>query len=531
MKTYFAYIRVSTQRQGVHGSSLQEQRSAIEAYASRLGLKVVDWFEERETAAKQGRRVFSRMLAALERGSASGVIVHKIDRSARNLKDWAQLNELIDRGIEVLFVVDNLDMTTRGGRLSADIQAVVAADYIRNLKQEVRKGIEGRLKQGLYPLAAPRGYLDCGGGKPKAIDPFAGPLVREAFELYASGNYSLKTLSNELYRRGLRSRGGTRLVPFSMSTMLRNPFYVGLIHIPRHGKTYEGAHPPLIPTALFRRVQDVLDGRLMPRGSVHAFLYRRLIRCQGCGHSLVGERQKGHVYYRCHSKSCQGTSLREERVTEVVTDFFRHFAFTDQDYRDLRDMILADADDTNRGEAQRAQARLALGKADERMARLTDAMVDGLIDKQAFEERKARLLIERRELLDRIEGPEETDAERLLKNLELGATAHLQVETGNPDEIRLALHNTSSNLTALGKKPAIKPGFPFDDLAKRLAVQWGGPDHIDTRTDVHSVQAGGPNHIDARTDAQCVLSHGLKMGDSNHPVPEVELNRRHRHKS
>jgi site-specific DNA recombinase len=157
MKAYFAYIRVSTVKQGAHGSSLQEQRAAIEAFASRSALAISQWFEERETAAKQGRTAFNRMLADLERGRAAGVIIHKIDRSARNLKDWARLGELMDRGIEVHFVQDNLDLATRGGRLSADIQAVVAADFIRNLREEVRKGFYGRLKQGFYPLPAPRG--------------------------------------------------------------------------------------------------------------------------------------------------------------------------------------------------------------------------------------------------------------------------------------------------------------------------------------------------------------------------------------
>lgn len=151
MKAYFAYTRVSTVKQGERGSSLQEQKSAIEAYASRHGLLVADWFEETETAAKIGRRMFNRMLAELGKGQVAGVIIHKIDRSARNLKDWAHLGELIDQGVEVHFAHESIDLASRGGRLSADIQAVVSADYIRNLKQEVRKGFYGRLKQGFYP--------------------------------------------------------------------------------------------------------------------------------------------------------------------------------------------------------------------------------------------------------------------------------------------------------------------------------------------------------------------------------------------
>src|SRR5271170_7341091 len=105
------------------------------------------------------------MLKMLRSGKVRGVLIHKIDRSARNMKDWAERGELIDQGVEVHFVNESLDLASRGGRLSADIQAVVAADYIRNLREESRKGFYGRIKQGLFPLPAPVGYLDMGQGK------------------------------------------------------------------------------------------------------------------------------------------------------------------------------------------------------------------------------------------------------------------------------------------------------------------------------------------------------------------------------
>src|SRR5215204_5732889 len=98
-KKYFSYIRVSTQKQGQFGTSLVEQKAAIERYANKFNLTLTRHFEEKETAAKQGRPVFLEMLKALRRGSANGVIIHKIDRSARNLRDWADLGGLIDSGV------------------------------------------------------------------------------------------------------------------------------------------------------------------------------------------------------------------------------------------------------------------------------------------------------------------------------------------------------------------------------------------------------------------------------------------------
>src|SRR5215510_14636686 len=95
VRRFFAYTRVSTARQGERGVSLQEQRDAIARYAQRNNLEVVQWFEERVTAAKRGRQIFNQMLRLLRGSKASGVIIHKIYRSARNMKDWAELGELI----------------------------------------------------------------------------------------------------------------------------------------------------------------------------------------------------------------------------------------------------------------------------------------------------------------------------------------------------------------------------------------------------------------------------------------------------
>ena len=295
MKTYYGYIRVSTVKQGEKGSSLQEQRAAIEAYAKRQGLTISQWFEEQETAAKLGRPIFTRMVQALDQGRAAGVITHKIDRSARNLKDWARLGELLDRGVELHFAHESIDLSSRGGRLSADIQAVVAADYIRNLRDEVVKGFYGRLKQGLYPLRAPIGYLDAGGGLPKEIDPVRGPLVATAFELYATGQWSLRRLAQEMHDRGLRNKVFERISLKGWSTVLNNPFYIGLIRISKTGEVFQGIHKPLVRKGTFDTVRAVLRGRLVPHVIKHRFRYQRMIRCRVCHRALIGERQKGRT--------------------------------------------------------------------------------------------------------------------------------------------------------------------------------------------------------------------------------------------
>ncbi|MDU8914195.1 recombinase family protein, partial [Aestuariicoccus sp. MJ-SS9] len=88
--------------------SLDAQKDAIQGFAQRQSLTVIKWFEEKQTAAKGGRPVFNQMLSQLRRGRAQGVIIHKIDRSARNLRDWAMFSELPDIGIDVYIATESL---------------------------------------------------------------------------------------------------------------------------------------------------------------------------------------------------------------------------------------------------------------------------------------------------------------------------------------------------------------------------------------------------------------------------------------
>ena len=477
MKQFFAYIRVSTAKQGEHGVSLQEQRAAIERHATQHQLQIVQWFEERETAAKRGRPVFNQMLGLLKRGNASGVIIHKIDRGARNLKDWADLGEMIDQGIEVHFANESLDLQSRGGRLSADIQAVVAADYIRNLREEARKGIYGRLKQGFYPFSAPIGYLDKGAGNPKEHDPVRAPLVKHAFDLYATGRYNLKTLGAEMFRMGLRNRSGNRVTRNGISVMLNNPFYVGIIRIQRTGEMFQGKHEPLIATRTFDRVHAVLTGKTNTRSIRHDFLFRRLLRCATCGLTPIGELHKGHVYYRCHTPGC--ATIREEAIEEAILNAIRPLVFSDDEKAYLADAAARLKASWIREQDDRTAAlSIRLTKMDERMERLTDAYLDRVLEKELFENRKAALLMERKEVQEAmasLKAREGAGPDRMQEFLELAGSAYLLYQTAIPEEKRDLVITLTSNRQVVAKNVEITLAEPFRSIAKRGKSANGGP--------------------------------------------------------
>ncbi len=479
-------MRVSTAKQGEQGVSLQQQRDAITRFTERNSFYIHRWFEERETAAERGRPMFNEIIEGLRAGEASGLIVHKIDRSARNLKDWAEIGELIDQGVEVHFANEFLDLQTRGGRLSADIQAVVAADYIRNLKEEARKGYYGRLKQGVLPRPAPLGYLDAGPGKPKLVDPVSSPLIKRAFELYGTGSCSIENLVTKLHSMGLRSKAGRKVYKNPLNDVLRNPFYMGLIRIEKTGEIFQGAHTPLIDAYLFELVQAALRSRVKTHRVHHEFIFKRLLQCHICKAGLIAEKQKGHVYYRCHTSKCPTACVRETTVEQDLIAQLRLLELSPAEKTCIQDGILRIRHDwrTSRKTVE-ASLQTRIAQHDDRLNRLTDAFVDGALDKQLFQQRKTALLLERREATgnlfslshDRRDIPLELE-----HCMHLAGNALAQYQAAQPDEKRELIKLLTSNRLLHGKKLTITLESPFHEIAARSNARCGGPPRDTART-------------------------------------------------
>ncbi|MCB2189764.1 MAG: recombinase family protein [Deltaproteobacteria bacterium] len=482
----YGYIRVSTVRQGLKGVSLQEQKCAIERYAESHQLTIIQWFEEKETAAKQGRPIFSKMLRMLRDKKASGVIIHKIDRSARNLKDWSSLGELIDCGVDVHFAHESLDLKARGGRLSADIQAVIAADYIRNLREETIKGMYGRLKQGYYPFCAPLGYVNNGSGQPKTQDPLVAPLIWEAYEKYSWGEISLSQLKIYLAKKGLRHKNGRKVSVNGLSRILRNPFYMGIIHIQKNEETFIGNHQPIVSKSLFDKVQNVLDGKVKKGSSRNQFIYRRLFQCRSCNYSTVGEIQKGHVYYRCHSHACKGTCVKEEKIEEKVKSTFANLNF-DKSEEKIIDEVLEELRSENESLEVDTLKRLELQKnaISDRLDSLTDKYVDGDLEREDFLRRKRTCLGELKDLEEQIKNygrKKQVKFQDMLKKLELSKSLYSGFILADQSQKREMVRIYTSNRFIDVKKVLMELKSPFKELAQIFNGAYGTPARGGTRT-------------------------------------------------
>src|ERR1700749_688803 len=218
-KQAVAYARVSTKEQDREGFSIDAQKKLMAGYASSNGLVIAKGFVDVETAKLTGRTNFNEMIQHLKKHPGiRAILVEKTDRLYRNLKDWVTLDEF---DVEIHLVKEGI-VLSRQSRSSEKfmhgIKVLMAKNYIDNLSEEARKGMQEKAEQGLWPTIAPLGYKNQLGPEGKKIidiDPVIGPVVTNLFNWYADGTMSLRELAEKARRAGLASRVTGGAVPIS----------------------------------------------------------------------------------------------------------------------------------------------------------------------------------------------------------------------------------------------------------------------------------------------------------------------------
>jgi DNA invertase Pin-like site-specific DNA recombinase len=235
MKKYLAYCRVSTKAQEDRDNSLPTQKRIITEYAERKQFEIVEWYSEAKSGFKGKRTEFRNMLEHLKAPSIEGVVFHKLDRSSRNVGDFSLLDKLMTRDKKQIVVIEGeFDTNRAAGRIAFRNFCNMCVWYSENLSEEVTTKMEEVLMKGYYPTRAPIGYREGIKGqdddfKRKYSDPILAPFVKESFELFATGNYSIRSLCEYMRQRGMTNKSNGQLRKGVFERMLRDSFYYGLM--------------------------------------------------------------------------------------------------------------------------------------------------------------------------------------------------------------------------------------------------------------------------------------------------------------
>src|SRR5699024_9258335 len=249
-----SYLRVSTKEQASKGGqdegfSIPAQRQANLRKAQEVNAVIVEEFVDAGESARQADRpALMQMIEYVKTHPVAYCIVHKVDRLARNRADDVAIHlALKDAGVLLVSATENIDETP-SGMLLHGIMSTIAEFYSRNLANEVVKGLSQKAAQGGTVSKAPIGYRNIGvrdefGREVRTVelDEERAPLVRWAFQVFASGEWSTSQLHHELVARGLTTAPSPRrpsqpIGKSSVHRMLTNPYYKGCVRY--QGVTY-----------------------------------------------------------------------------------------------------------------------------------------------------------------------------------------------------------------------------------------------------------------------------------------------------
>ena len=418
-KRAVSYIRVSTREQAQRGGSeegfsLPAQREANKRKAQSMGALVVKEFADRgESARSANRPELQKMLTYLKQdGNIDYVIVHKLDRLARNRADDVEINRAFEQaGVRLVSTSENIDQTP-GGMLLHGIMSSIAEFYSRNLANEVIKGMGEKARNGGTLGKAPLGYINVRAKdehgreiRTVALDEERAPLIRLAFTEYATGNWTVSQLATHLAGLGLNlpptpTKPAKPITKGRLHTLLRHPYYKGIVTF--QGVEYPGRHQALVDAATWQTVQDIMDShRNGERQRLHNHHLKTTIACGLCGARLLVQNAKNgrgviYPYFVCSRRhrthDCTFRAVLIEKVEEQVADLYRQIHLSHEDRKDIERHLLAELEHIEKNSAHdiRSLTTRRTNLEDQRR-RLLQAHYEGAIPLELLKEEQERL--------------------------------------------------------------------------------------------------------------------------------------------
>jgi site-specific DNA recombinase len=337
------------------------------------------------------RPKFHRLVAWLSKGYFKGVIILCWDRASRNKGDDTILRKLMKAGVDIRFTLAQYDKTS-SGELHMDIDGMFAEHHSRVTREKVTITFRNKRAQGYWTHRAPVGYLNPGGMEHKPFDPIRAPVIKQMFEMAATGEWSLADLARWAIQQGFsmppfRRRRTTdeilaeeeddirvQIEPISrpptlnnIHKILTNPFYKGVVLGNDGTRIPSLSHEGLVSDTLFDRVQEQLRKRYKGAHYVELLDHplRGLVHCATCGRLYTPYPKKGIMYYgaRC-DVNCPNPmrSFNFDFIKKAVGELIGRLSFTEDeleeiDARACTDIALLEATRISKLEASERRKR------------------------------------------------------------------------------------------------------------------------------------------------------------------------------
>lgn len=480
---YAVYMRKSTEEEERQVLSLASQRDKIaERYSD---LKIVTEFSESKSAFEPDKRPkFKELLELIDSGKINGVIAWHPDRLSRNEVDASAITWRIRQGkIKDLRFASGYSFDNSPESMMMLQMTMSQSQYFSaKLSKDIKRGNERKREEGQLTGKAPEGYLNhrtalSGRGEASIIkDPERYPLLRKAFDLFLTGEYSvpavLTILNDEWGYRTVKRRktGGNGLSRTGLYNVFRNVRYAGLIpdpYDPEH--LYKASYPAMITPEEYDKVQTLLGRKGLPRlVSRKQFALRGFIRCGDCDCTVTAQEKRRqlangklniHTYYHCTGKRKECTQksiyVKEDDLWTQLLELLDSYELAPQMHEWAMDTFreFADQEVQERNSVQVMQNK-AITDTQSRLDKLLDMATSGLISDSEYKAKNIALKAELKRLQE-----EQADTTHRVKNWYEIATATFEKLLYAGEKFKTGdVGNKKDILLAIGESPILLNG-------------------------------------------------------------------------
>ena len=316
------YIRVSTEEQARDGFSIHAQREKLTKYAEANDWHVFDFYIDNGISGKNlnKRPEITRLLQDIQDGKVNNVLIYKLDRLTRSVKDLIYLIDFFEKN-KCTFnsQTEKIDTSNAVGRMFVKIIGIFAEFERENLAERVSFGYEQKTREGNYTNTnGVYGYDYVVGIKKLIVNEEEKKLVNKIFDLYIEGKSCFK-IANIFNDKSIPTKRGGKWAPSTIKSIINNPLYIGKVRygVRNKNKSFiaEGKNiKPIIAVKKWNLANMIMKNRknigVRRYPSENSYFFH-FIKCVNCGEDILVHKQthKGKLYVTyCCGNLCQGFS-------------------------------------------------------------------------------------------------------------------------------------------------------------------------------------------------------------------------------
>lgn len=334
------YPRVSTEDQFRNGHSLDEQKERMLKLCDYKNYEVYKVYEDAGISAKNmNRPAFQEMIQDIKDGKINKIIVYKLDRLTRSIKDLEEICTFLEENnCSLESMCEDINTSTANGKFFIRMLTILAQLEIERTSERTKFGMVGAVKKGHFVGRPPIGYdkID----KKLVINDIESEVIRRIFDLYIKGiaaNAITKLLNEE---KALNRKW----IPTLIDRILSNEIYIGnYVHrktvSDEESQKFIGVAPAIIEEEVFNIAQVQKQKNLKNYKRKQTYIFMQSIKCPKCGTIMGGCSSKSHTgekhcYYQCaNCKTRVSEKKIEKQMINFLDDMLDFFLLIDNTYK------------------------------------------------------------------------------------------------------------------------------------------------------------------------------------------------------